>query len=69
MVEVTGLRPNQLASLRRHLDGFTAETFEAMRHRNQRRRGEVYLHGPMLDGMRKSIEPLVEQLRMATSSA
>ena len=37
--------------------------FAPMRRNDQRRWGEVYLRGLMLDGRRKSIEPMAARLR------
>jgi len=41
---------------------FAAEMFEPLARRDQRRWGEVYLRGLMLDGKRKSIEPMAARL-------
>jgi SRSO17 transposase len=41
---------------------FAGEMFEPMRRKDQRRWGEVYLRGLMLDGRRKSIEPMAARL-------
>ena len=49
---------NQLARVRGRLVDFTGEVFESMARKDQRRWGEVYLRGLMLDGKRKSIEPM-----------
>jgi SRSO17 transposase len=62
MAEVTGLRPRQLERVRGRLQEFAGEMFEPMVRKDQRRWGEVYLRGLMLDGRRKSIEPMAERL-------
>jgi SRSO17 transposase len=62
MGAVAGLRPRELGRVRGRLVEFAGEMFEPMRRRDQRRWGEVYLRGLMLDGRRKSIEPMAERL-------
>ena len=63
MAAVAGLKPRQLQMVRGRLEAFAAEMFESMRRSDQRRWGEVYLRGLMLDGKRKSIEPMAERLQ------
>jgi SRSO17 transposase len=48
--------------VRGRLEVFAAEMFESMARKDQRRWGEVYLRGLMLDGRRKSIEPMAARL-------
>jgi SRSO17 transposase len=62
MREVTGLTPSQLARIRGRLERFAAEMFEPMPRTDQRRWGAVYLRGLMLEGKRKSVEPMAERL-------
>ncbi len=62
MAAVAGLRPRQLARVRGRLEAFAGEMFESMGRKDQRRWGEVYLRGLMLDGRRKSIEPMAARL-------
>lgn len=62
MRSVSGLSDKQLARVRGRLVQFAAEMFEPMRRKDQRRWGEVYLRGLMLDGKRKSIEPMAVRL-------
>jgi len=62
MEDVAGLKPKELARIRGRLVGFAAEMFEPMGRSDQRRWGEVYLRGLMLDGRRKSIEPMAARL-------
>lgn len=62
MAEVTGLSEFELRQVRGRLVEFAAEMFERMQRKDQRRWGEVYLRGLMLDGKRKSIEPMAERL-------
>lgn len=62
MQNVAGLSDKQLARVRGRLVEFAGEMFESMRRKDQRRWGEVYLRGLMLDGKRKSIEPMAARL-------
>lgn len=62
MEPVSGLSDRQLARVRGRLGEFAAEMFEAMARKDQRRWGETYLRGLMLDGKRKSVEPMAARL-------
>lgn len=62
MEDVAGLKPRELARVRGRLVDFAGEMFEPMGRKDQRRWGEVYLRGLMLDGRRKSIEPMASRL-------
>ena len=62
MGAVAGLTDKQLARARGRLEEFAAEIFEPLVRKDQRRWGGVYLRGLMLDGKRKSIEPMVARL-------
>ena len=62
MQDVAGLSDKQLARVRGRLVEFAEEMFESMRRKDQRGWGEVYLRGLMLDGKRKSIEPMAARL-------
>lgn len=59
---VAGLSDKQLARVRPRLEAFAEDVFEPMVRRDQRRWGGVYLRGLMLDGKRKSIEPMAARL-------
>ena len=52
----------ELAEVRERLEAFAQEVFAPMARRDQRQWGCVYLRGLMLDGRRKSIEPIAERL-------
>jgi SRSO17 transposase len=56
------MTPAELARVRRRLVAFAAEMFEPLARADQRRWGECYLRGLMLDGKRKSIQPMAERL-------
>ena len=62
MQVVAGLSRGELARVRGRLEEFAGEMFDSMRRKDQRRWGEVYLRGLMLDGKRKSIEPMAGRL-------
>jgi SRSO17 transposase len=62
MQAVSGLSERELSRVRGGLVEFTGEIFESMRRKDQRRWGEVYVRGLMLDGKRKSIEPMAARL-------
>ena len=52
------MKPKELARVRERLLAFAEEMFASLPRSDQRRWGEVYLRGLMLDGRRKSIEPM-----------
>src|ERR1700736_1766033 len=62
MQAVAGLSERELARVRGRLVEFSEEMFASMPRRDQRRWGEIYLRGLMLDGKRKSIEPMAARL-------
>jgi SRSO17 transposase len=51
-----------LKRLRRELEEFVEELMSDLRRRDQRRWAQTYLRGLMLDGDRKSIEPMARRL-------
>lgn len=62
MGSVSGLSAKQLDRVRGRLEAIAAEMFEPMVRKDQRRWGEAYVRGLMLDGKRKSIEPMAARL-------
>jgi SRSO17 transposase len=62
MGQVAGLSDKQLARVRGRLEDFACEMLEPLGRKDQRRWGGVYLRGLMLDGKRKSIEPMAARL-------
>jgi SRSO17 transposase len=62
MGQVAGLSDRQLGRVRGRLEAFAAEMFEPIARKDQRRWGRVYLRGLMLDGKRKSVEPMAARL-------
>jgi SRSO17 transposase len=59
---VGGLTPAELATIRGRLEAFADEVFASLPRADQRARGKCYLRGLMLDGRRKSIEPMATRL-------
>src|SRR5512140_3716558 len=62
MRAMAGLSEREVARVRGRLVEFCGEMFEPMRRKDQRRWGEVYVRGLMLDGKRKAIEPMAARL-------
>jgi len=62
MQAVAGLSEREVARVRERLVEFSGEMFASMKRKDQRRWGERYLRGLMLDGKRKSIEPMAARL-------
>jgi SRSO17 transposase len=62
MQVVAGLSERELARVRGRLVEFVGEIFVSMARKDQRRWGECYVRGLMLDGKRKSIEPMAARL-------
>jgi SRSO17 transposase len=62
MQSVAGLPERELARVRGRLVEFSDEMFASMARKDQRRWGKCYLRGLMLDGKRKSIEPMAARL-------
>jgi SRSO17 transposase len=59
---VAGITPAELAAIGRRLEAFAADIFESLPRKDQRARGQCYLRGLMLDGRRKSIQPMAARL-------
>lgn len=63
MASVAGFSEKRLARLRGRLEAFADDVFDgAIQRSEQRKWGGVYLRGLMLDGKRKSIEPMAARL-------
>jgi SRSO17 transposase len=54
--------PTQLRRIRTRLITFAENLFEPMPRKDQRRWGQSYLRGLLLDGKRKSIQPMAARL-------
>jgi SRSO17 transposase len=58
----SGMDERELAELRTALEGFASGVFEGFARVDQRATGVRYLRGLMLDGRRKSMQPMAERL-------
>jgi len=58
------MTPEELAAVRGRLEEFAAEVFAPLVRSDQRGKGVTYLRGLLLDGRRKSMQPMAERLRV-----
>src|SRR3954469_12556749 len=56
------MTPDELAAVRGRLEEFAAEVFAPLARSDQRGKGVTYLRGLLLDGRRKSMQPMAERL-------
>src|SRR4051812_21554118 len=56
------MTPEELAAVRGRLEEFAAEMFAPLARRDQRDKGATYVRGLLLDGRRKSMQPMAERL-------
>src|ERR687893_556167 len=56
------MTPQELAAVRGRLEEFAAEVFAPLSRSDQRVKGQTYLRGLLLDGRRKSMQPMGERL-------
>ncbi|MFF3062555.1 IS701 family transposase [Streptomyces sp. NPDC057909] len=56
------MTPEEMETVRPRLEAFAAQVFGSLARRDQRVKGELYLRGLMLDGKRKSMQPMAERL-------
>lgn len=54
--------PEDLAGVRKQLQDFAADVFAPLTRTDQRAKGQTYLRGLLLDGARKSMQPMAERL-------
>jgi SRSO17 transposase len=59
---LAGIPRAELAAIGGRLEGFADDIFRSLARKDQRARGECYLRGLMLDGRRKSVEPMAQRL-------
>src|SRR5436305_14432432 len=57
-----GMNQGELAAVRPRLEEFAAEMFAPLARADQRDKGQTYLRGLLLDGRRKSMQPMAERL-------
>jgi SRSO17 transposase len=63
------MTPAQLRHIRTRLTAFTEDLFQSIPRRDQRRWGHSYLRGLLLDGKRKSIQPMATRLARGDPTA
>src|SRR4051794_25642468 len=56
------MTPAELAAVRPRLEAFATEVFAPLSRSDQRGKGQTYLRGLLLDGRRKSMQPMAERL-------
>src|SRR3954469_22597990 len=56
------MNQEELAAVRPRLEEFAAEVFAPLARADQRNKGSTYVRGLLLDGRRKSMQPMVERL-------
>ena len=56
------MTPDEMAKIRPRLEAFAVRMLGGLARRDQRATGEVYLRGLMLDGQRKSMQPMAARL-------
>src|SRR3954451_851897 len=56
------MTPAELAAVRPRLEAFAAEVFAPLARSDQPSKGQTYLRGLLLDGRRKSMQPMAERL-------
>jgi SRSO17 transposase len=56
------MTPGELAAVRGRLEEFAVEVFAPLNRSDQRDKGQTYLRGLLLDGRRKSMQPMAERL-------
>jgi SRSO17 transposase len=61
--------PTQLRRIRTRLAAFVEDIFESIPRKDQRRWGQSYLRGLLLDGKRKSIQPMATRLARGDPAA
>jgi SRSO17 transposase len=59
------ITPARLRRMRKRLVTFAEDVFASLPRKDQRQRGETYLRGLLLDGKRKSIQPMAARLAAA----
>ncbi len=56
------MTPGELAAVRGRFEEFAAEVFAPLARRDQRDEGVASMRGLLLDGRRKSMQPMAERL-------
>ncbi len=63
------MTPTQLRRIRTRLTAFAEDLFASIPRKDQRRWGQSYLRGLLLDGKRKSIQPMAARLARGDPAA
>jgi SRSO17 transposase len=63
------MTPAQLRRIRTRLGAFAEDLFQSIPRKDQRRWGQTYLRGLLLDGKRKSIQPMAARLARGDPAA
>ncbi len=63
------MTPTQLRRTRTHLTAFAEDLFQSISRKDQRRWGQSYLRGLLLDGKRKSSQPMATRLARGDPAA
>ena len=56
------MRQDEIETVRGELESFVAEVFASLTRKDQRAKGGLYLQGLMLEGRRKSMQPMGARL-------
>jgi SRSO17 transposase len=56
------MTPQEIAEVRPRLLAFVGEMLGGLPRKDQRAAGELYVHGLLTDGRRKSMQPMAERL-------
>ncbi|WP_446210392.1 IS701 family transposase [Micromonospora sp. IBSANI012] len=56
------MTPDELSVVRQRLEAFAVDVFTPLVRSDQRAKGETYLRGLLLDGRRKSMQPMAQRL-------
>jgi SRSO17 transposase len=56
------MTPEELAEIRERLEAFAAQMLAGLARSDQRATGQLYVRGLMLDGQRKSMQPMAQRL-------
>src|SRR5512140_3330080 len=56
------MTPDELSVVRQRLESFAADVFVPLTRSDQRVKGATYLRGLLLDGRRKSMQPMAARL-------
>jgi SRSO17 transposase len=67
--QVSGMTEKQLSGIRTRLDRFLRDLVEPMGRSERRHWAQIYIQGLLLDGQRKSVQPIAERIAGADEQA